>query len=46
MDEVDVALVTHYAAEDADIAWRLRPLLGRGSARRVWWSCSARSKCR
>ncbi len=27
MDEVDVARVTHYAAEDADIAWRLRPLL-------------------
>ncbi len=27
MDEVSVALVTHYAAEDADIAWRLRPLL-------------------
>ena len=27
MDEVPIPLVTHYAAEDADIAWRLRPLL-------------------
>jgi DNA polymerase I len=27
MDEVSVAQVTHYAAEDADVAWRLRPLL-------------------
>lgn len=27
MDEVSVALVAPYAAEDADVAWRLRPLL-------------------
>jgi DNA polymerase-1 len=27
MDEVPIPLITHYAAEDADIAWRLRPLL-------------------
>ncbi len=27
MDEVSVAQVTHYAAEDADVAWRLRPIL-------------------
>ncbi|MHB1036685.1 MAG: DNA polymerase I [Pirellulales bacterium] len=29
MDEVPVALVTPYAAEDADVAWRLRPILAR-----------------
>ena len=27
MDEVPIPLIAHYAAEDADIAWRLRPLL-------------------
>ena len=27
MDEVPLAQITHYAAEDADVAWRLRPLL-------------------
>ncbi|HEX4143354.1 MAG TPA: DNA polymerase I [Pirellulales bacterium] len=27
MDEVPVAAVTHYAAEDADVTWRLRPIL-------------------
>ncbi len=27
MDEVDVERVTHYAAEDADVAWRLREVL-------------------
>ncbi len=27
MDEVPLAQITHYAAEDADIAWRLRPML-------------------
>ncbi|HEY2146865.1 MAG TPA: DNA polymerase I, partial [Pirellulales bacterium] len=27
MDEVPLPLVTHYAAEDADVVWRLRPLL-------------------
>jgi DNA polymerase-1 len=27
MDEVPVALVTDYAAEDADVTWRLRPIL-------------------
>ncbi len=29
MDQVDVAQVTHYAAEDADVAWRLRDVLAR-----------------
>ncbi len=29
MDEVPVALVAPYAAEDADVAWRLRPILAR-----------------
>ena len=27
MDEVPVPLITHYAAEGADVVWRLRPLL-------------------
>jgi DNA polymerase-1 len=27
MDEVPLAQITHYAAEDADVAWRLRPRL-------------------
>ncbi len=27
MDEVPVSLITHYAAEDADMVWRLRPIL-------------------
>lgn len=27
MDEVPLALITDYAAEDADVAWRLRPIL-------------------
>jgi DNA polymerase-1 len=27
MDEVSLPLITHYAAEDADVVWRLRPLL-------------------
>ncbi len=27
MDEVPVPIITHYAAEDADVVWRLRPLL-------------------
>ncbi|MEX0978458.1 MAG: DNA polymerase I, partial [Pirellulales bacterium] len=27
MDEVPLAQITHYAAEDADVAWRLRPML-------------------
>jgi DNA polymerase-1 len=27
MDEVPLADITHYAAEDADVAWRLRPKL-------------------
>jgi DNA polymerase-1 len=27
MDEVPLAQITHYAAEDADVAWRLRPKL-------------------
>jgi len=27
MQDVPVAQVTHYAAEDADVAWRLRPIL-------------------
>jgi DNA polymerase I len=27
MDEVPIPLITHYAAEDADVVWRLRPLL-------------------
>ena len=27
MDEVPLAQITHYAAEDADVAWRLRPPL-------------------
>ena len=27
MDEVPLAAITHYAAEDADVAWRLRPIL-------------------
>jgi DNA polymerase-1 len=29
MDEVPIAQITHYAAEDADIAWRLRAPLAR-----------------
>ncbi len=28
MDEVPLPLITHYAAEDADVPWRLRPILG------------------
>ena len=27
MDEVPLEQITHYAAEDADVAWRLRPIL-------------------
>ncbi len=27
MDEVPLEQITHYAAEDADVAWRLRPML-------------------
>src|SRR5207253_640609 len=27
MDQVSVAKITDYAAEDADVAWRLRPIL-------------------
>ncbi len=27
MDEVPLEAITHYAAEDADVAWRLRPIL-------------------
>ncbi|HEX3725022.1 MAG TPA: DNA polymerase I [Pirellulales bacterium] len=27
MDEVPLAAITHYAAEDADVVWRLRPVL-------------------
>jgi DNA polymerase I len=27
MDEVPLAQITHYAAEDADVAWRLHPIL-------------------
>jgi DNA polymerase-1 len=27
MDEVPIPLITHYAAEDADVVWRLRPML-------------------
>ncbi len=30
MDEVPVPVITHYAAEDADVVWRLRPLLEPG----------------
>ncbi len=29
MDEVPIPLITHYAAEDADVVWRLRPLLAK-----------------
>jgi len=29
MDEVPLPLITHYAAEDADVVWRLRPLLAK-----------------
>jgi DNA polymerase-1 len=29
MDEVPVPLITHYAAEDADVVWRLQPLLAK-----------------
>ena len=47
MDEVPVAEITHYAAEDADVALRLVPLLG-GAAEgsRSWNRCSTISKCR
>jgi DNA polymerase-1 len=29
MDEVPIPQITHYAAEDADVVWRIRPVLGR-----------------
>jgi DNA polymerase-1 len=29
MDEVPIPLITHYAAEDADVVWRLRPQLAK-----------------
>ncbi|HEV2971848.1 MAG TPA: DNA polymerase I, partial [Pirellulales bacterium] len=29
MDEVPIPLITHYAVEDADVVWRLRPMLAK-----------------